>query len=265
MQDCNISSALAVEILQCCTKPSMFSCFLHYDSGVTILHVSDGIMENGRRWAHGTWSPSVRDTVGVDNTLVVNLILECGCILYHSQKRAVYPVKVGSINANDLATMGARASAAMVLTSFPRLLQYNSISTRSSSIQKLCILHPLKYWGEKNSVGCEINLCNNNTCESTIVCPSVTGSAQSAGSIAVTDGELKALLYHPREGEWPACGRESECERIVHCLEQLMEKSCAEAFLAPVDLSAFPVYAMTIEYPIDLSTIKARLESGWYR
>ena len=44
-----------------------------------------------------------------------------------------------------------------------------------------------------------------------------------------------------------------------------MELSIAEHFLAPVDLNAFPVYAMVIEYPIDLSTIKDRLNNRFYR
>jgi bromodomain and WD repeat domain-containing protein 1/3 len=44
-----------------------------------------------------------------------------------------------------------------------------------------------------------------------------------------------------------------------------MEHSAAQPFNAPVDLSAFPAYGIIIEYPIDLSTIKARLENGYYR
>ena len=44
-----------------------------------------------------------------------------------------------------------------------------------------------------------------------------------------------------------------------------MQHAASEPFNAPVDLTAFPVYAINIEYPIDLSTIKARLENGFYR
>jgi len=44
-----------------------------------------------------------------------------------------------------------------------------------------------------------------------------------------------------------------------------MSHSLAEPFLTPVDLSAFHSYAMTIEYPMDLNTIKRRLENRFYR
>ena len=35
--------------------------------------------------------------------------------------------------------------------------------------------------------------------------------------------------------------------------------------MAPVDLNLYPSYAYVVEYPIDLSTIKARLENRFYR
>ena len=44
-----------------------------------------------------------------------------------------------------------------------------------------------------------------------------------------------------------------------------MELSIAEYFNYPVDLDSFPMYAMTIDYPIDLNTIKERLENRYYR
>ena len=77
--------------------------------------------------------------------------------------------------------------------------------------------------------------------------------------------ELLSLLYTPKPNEWPPGGREAECLRIVRGLEAIMQHSTAEPFNAPVDLSAFPAYAMIIEYPIDLSTIKNRLENNFYR
>ena len=77
--------------------------------------------------------------------------------------------------------------------------------------------------------------------------------------------EFSVLIYEPLEGEWPDWGRDRECDRISHGLESIMELSIAEHFLAPVDLNAFPAYAMVIEYLIDLSTIKARLENRYYR
>ena len=81
----------------------------------------------------------------------------------------------------------------------------------------------------------------------------------------MTPGELKKILYSPKKREWPPCGRDEECDRISSAFEHIMELSIAEHFLAPVDLNAFPVYAMVIEYPIDLSTIKDRLNNRFYR
>ncbi|KAK7108775.1 PH-interacting protein-like [Littorina saxatilis] len=85
------------------------------------------------------------------------------------------------------------------------------------------------------------------------------------GGVPVDPEELKDLLYTPKPNEWSSQGRESETERILQGLEAVMGHSAAEPFNAPVDLNAFPLYAMIIEYPIDLSTIKARLENGYYR
>jgi hypothetical protein len=39
----------------------------------------------------------------------------------------------------------------------------------------------------------------------------------------------------------------------------------AKHFCAPVNLELFPAYAFTVKYPMDLSTIKARLEHRFYR
>lgn len=68
--------------------------------------------------------------------------------------------------------------------------------------------------------------------------------------------EITAVLYRPRPDEWPLGDREAACERIIMGLEQIMELSFAEPFIAPVDLNRYPSYATVVEYPIDLSTIK---------
>lgn len=81
----------------------------------------------------------------------------------------------------------------------------------------------------------------------------------------MTDAEIHNLIYDPKEGEWPAVGRDAECERIQRGLEQIMQLSVAEHFLVPVDLNQFPLYARVIQYPIDLTTINSRLESRFYR
>lgn len=83
--------------------------------------------------------------------------------------------------------------------------------------------------------------------------------------VPVTKEEFAKHLYVPNDDEWSMIGVDAECDRIVGGLEQIMELSIAEPFLAPVDLQAFPLYAMTIEYPVDLSLVKARLENRFYR
>lgn len=85
------------------------------------------------------------------------------------------------------------------------------------------------------------------------------------GGVPVDNEELRSLLYSPKPGEWSSEGREIETERILCGIEAVIEHSAAEPFNAPVDLNAFPEYGIIIEYPIDLSTIKARLENGYYR
>ena len=81
----------------------------------------------------------------------------------------------------------------------------------------------------------------------------------------VTADELKSLIYIPEDYEWPSCLRDSECDRILAGLEHIMELAIAEYFNYPVDLDAYPKYAMVIGYPIDLNTIKQRLENRYYR
>lgn len=83
--------------------------------------------------------------------------------------------------------------------------------------------------------------------------------------IPVQPEELRSLMYTPVEGEWPPFGRDAECDRIAHGLESVMQHSIAEQFLTPVDLNVFPIYGIIIEYLIDLTTIKSRLENRFYR
>ena len=84
-------------------------------------------------------------------------------------------------------------------------------------------------------------------------------------SVPLRPAELRTLRYEPKAWEWPIVGRDAECDRIVAGLEQIMTLSIAENFNVPVDLNAFPIYAMTIPYPVDLSLIKSRLENRFYR
>lgn len=101
-----------------------------------------------------------------------------------------------------------------------------------------------------------------------IICPLylIAGVPVSRdGSLPATAQEMSAMSYQCKPSDWPSQGCDAECERIIRGLEQIMSLSIAEPFLVPVDLNAFPIYAMIIEYPIDLSTIKERLENKFYR
>ncbi len=84
-------------------------------------------------------------------------------------------------------------------------------------------------------------------------------------SIPVTSEDLNQNMYTPDDDEWPSCGRDAECDRLVAGFQRIMELSIAEYFTTPVDLDKYPLYAITINYPIDLNTIKVRLENRYYR
>jgi bromodomain and WD repeat domain containing protein 1/3 len=85
------------------------------------------------------------------------------------------------------------------------------------------------------------------------------------GSVCVLPEEIQAILYRPKSEEWPRGDREGSCRRIVTGFEQVMGLAIADPFLTPVDLNSYPTYAFVVEYPIDLSTIKARFENHFYR
>lgn len=82
-------------------------------------------------------------------------------------------------------------------------------------------------------------------------------------SVPVVSSDLQALQYKPESGEWPACGRDAECDRIVAGLESIMGLRIAESFAVPVDVNAFPLYVLVVAYPVDLSTVKSRLENRY--
>ncbi|XP_012586440.1 PREDICTED: PH-interacting protein [Condylura cristata] len=84
-------------------------------------------------------------------------------------------------------------------------------------------------------------------------------------SVPLTDVECRSLIYKPLDGEWGSNPRDEECERIVVGINQLMTLDIASAFVAPVDLQAYPMYCTVVAYPTDLSTIKQRLENRFYR
>ncbi|KAK8727619.1 hypothetical protein OTU49_009654, partial [Cherax quadricarinatus] len=85
------------------------------------------------------------------------------------------------------------------------------------------------------------------------------------GSAAVKQEELEELLYTPQDEEWVGRGPDLECDRISYGLSQIMSLAIAEPFLVPVDLNVYPMYALIIDYPMDLTTIKSRLDNRFYR
>ncbi|EEC15316.1 WD-repeat protein, putative, partial [Ixodes scapularis] len=87
----------------------------------------------------------------------------------------------------------------------------------------------------------------------------------TGGAVPVTPEERSRLCYRPRSNEWPRCGRDAFCERLVQGFHRIMELSIAEPFAVPVDLNAYPLYASVVAYPIDLTTIRTRLENRFYR
>ncbi|KAM3934677.1 bromodomain and WD repeat-containing protein 1 [Leptodactylus fuscus] len=84
-------------------------------------------------------------------------------------------------------------------------------------------------------------------------------------SISITDDERDTLLYYPQDGEWGKGNQDSECERIICGIDQLLNLDIAGPFAAPVDLSVYPSYSLMIAYPTDLSTIRMRLVNRFYR
>ena len=83
--------------------------------------------------------------------------------------------------------------------------------------------------------------------------------------IPVTKEEIERHLYQPLPEEWRGLDSKSECLRIARGLEELMALAHAENFNYPVDLTAFPDYMLEIEYPMDFSLIKSRLDNQFYR
>lgn len=83
--------------------------------------------------------------------------------------------------------------------------------------------------------------------------------AEPGASVSILPEETAALLYCPKSCEWPNGDRDATCRRIVAGLNKVMDLAIAEPFIAPVDLNRYPSYAKSIEYPIDLSTIKVGL------
>ncbi len=90
-------------------------------------------------------------------------------------------------------------------------------------------------------------------------------TAEVPDGTAVTPEQHRQSLYQPREEEWNSMGLETESRRISEALETVMSLAIAEPFNYPVDLTAYPEYMLDIEYPMDLTLIKARIDNHFYR
>lgn len=94
----------------------------------------------------------------------------------------------------------------------------------------------------------------------------MTGIPENPGQpLPVHKEELQTILYQPMDDDWPNGDREVVTSYILTGLSKVMELAIAEPFLVPVDLNIYPTYAMIVEYPIDLSTIKSRFDNRFYR
>merc|ERR1712142_899527 len=91
------------------------------------------------------------------------------------------------------------------------------------------------------------------------------GKEKVEDQVPVTKKEIERHLYQPLPEEWRGLDSKSECQRISHGLEQVMALAHAENFNYPVDLTLFPDYMLEIEYPMDFSLIKSRLDNQFYR
>nr|XP_042900539.1 bromodomain and WD repeat-containing protein 3 [Parasteatoda tepidariorum] len=89
--------------------------------------------------------------------------------------------------------------------------------------------------------------------------------AVEGGSVDITPEERLNMMYIAEPHEWSAFGRDYDNDRLASGFTRIMELSIAEPFTTPVDLNVYPAYAIVVEYPMDLGTIKARLQNRFYR
>jgi bromodomain and WD repeat domain-containing protein 1/3 len=78
----------------------------------------------------------------------------------------------------------------------------------------------------------------------------------------LTKEELHSRLYVPTRSEWNGLGRVFECERIAEALESILDLAVGIPMLVQ-----YPVGPQNsdVDYPIDLTMIKARVENHFYR
>ena len=82
-------------------------------------------------------------------------------------------------------------------------------------------------------------------------------STLSGAGVPVLPDEVVSTLYRTRPEDWGGLDRDSECDRISAALSKLMKYAIAEPFVSLADQSC--------PYPMDLTTIKQRLDNRFYR
>ena len=130
-------------------------------------------------------------------------------------------------------------------------IEYQDANKRSPFLSIYC------HWdnGEKEQLSpWDVEALDEDTAEIPDGTPVTAAEAQKAAS-----------LYQPTDDEWNGIGRETDSRRITEALGAVMELAIAEPFNFPVDLTAYAEYMLDVEYPMDLSLIKARLENKFYR
>jgi len=95
--------------------------------------------------------------------------------------------------------------------------------------------------------------------------PESAGYEKTDVAVPVTREEIERFLYQPLDEEWRGLSSKPECKRISAGLEQVMALAIAEPFNYPVDLTLYPDYMLEIEYPMDFSLVKSRLDNQFYR
>ncbi|XP_022655767.1 PH-interacting protein-like isoform X2 [Varroa destructor] len=90
--------------------------------------------------------------------------------------------------------------------------------------------------------------------------PAVEGTG-----VDISPEEREAMQYVPSQEDFNIESRDAFRTRMMTGLDRVMGLAIAEPFLVPVDLNVYPDYAMIIAYPIDLTTIRSRLENNFYR
>ena len=80
--------------------------------------------------------------------------------------------------------------------------------------------------------------------------------------------DLLEILSEDFDHDKDAWGEEGEAvarDRILRGLDAILSLPIAQPFQQPVNVEEYPDYYLAIPYPIDLGTIRQRLNNGYYR